>query len=95
MLRERRWMDDDLFLLSLLQLSFLTFDRKDRHLWPAASVAALLSSPHAAQASCLSAYPQRTDRKPFRPPAGAIDHPPAATEDGDGDLSLMACRGAG
>ena len=35
---ERRWMDDDLFLLSLLQLSFLTFDRKDRHLWPAASV---------------------------------------------------------
>jgi len=88
-------MDDDLFLLSLLQLSFLTFDRKDRHLWPAASVAALLSSPHAAQASCLVLIHNVPIENPSAPAAGATDHPPAATEDGDGDLPLMACRGAG
>ena len=84
-------MHDDLFLISLLQLSFLTFDRKDRHLWPAASVSA-----HAAQpAAHLVLIHNVPIENPSAPAAGATDHPPAATEDGDGDLPLMACRGAG
>ena len=70
-------MDDDLFLLSLLQLSFLTFDRKDRHLWPAASVAALLSSPHAAQASCLVLIHNVPIENPsVAPPAPPTTRPP-------------------
>ena len=70
-------MDDDLFLLSLLQLSFLTFDRKDRHLWPAASVAALLSSPHAAQASCLVLIHNVPIENPsVPPPAPSTTRPP-------------------
>ena len=90
-------MDDDLFLLSLFT-AVLSDVRSERPPLVAGSLRRrppLL--PPRRPSQLPRAYPQRTDRKPFGPPAGASDHPPAATEDGDGDgdLPLMACRGAG
>lgn len=73
MLRERDdgWMMT-CFCYHCLQLSFLTFDRKDRHLWPAASVSAHAAQP-AAHLVLIHNVPIENPSAPPAPPTAAAE----------------------